>query len=118
MSANFPNQNRGLFPWKVHPIWRGIGCAFLVIVPVISLGLSDILISNIEDPLPALLARTLILPGFGEAENFLGRIIIALLISIILFLILTVFGSIMYSILGGRKQEKQAARFKKDPFND
>lgn len=118
MSINFPKENQGPFPWKVHPIWRGIGCTFLVIVPIISLGLADILISNIEDPLPALLARPLTLPGFGEAENFLGQMIIALLISIILFLVLTVVGSIMYSILGGRKQEKQAALFKKEPFND
>jgi hypothetical protein len=23
-------------PWKIHPIWRGIGCAILVIVPILS----------------------------------------------------------------------------------
>ena len=118
MSFNFPQDNRSPFPWKVHPIWRGIGCVFLVIVPIISIGLSDILIGNIEDPLPELLARPLTVPGIGVAENFLGRVLIALVLSIVIFILLSVVGSILYSALGGRKQDKEAAFIKKEPFND
>ncbi len=116
MAPNSPRANRGPFPWRVHPIWRGIGCAFLVIIPVISLGLSDMLLARFEEPLPEFLARPMILPGFGEAENFLGRIFIAIIISIVLFVLLSVLGSILYSVLGGSQQEKQAAYISKEPF--
>lgn len=116
MANQYPRSSRSPFPWRVHPIWRGIGCAFLVIVPIISLGLADWLIAQIDEPLPEMLARPLNLPGIGLAENFLGRIFVAILLMVVLFLLLSVVGSILYSVLGGRKQEKQAEYIKKEPF--
>lgn len=33
-------------PPAVHPIWRGIGCIFIVVIPAISYLMSSILINN------------------------------------------------------------------------
>jgi hypothetical protein len=30
--------------WRVHPIWRGIGCLMLIIVPLISWAIADIFV--------------------------------------------------------------------------
>ena len=36
-------------PWKVHPIWRGIGCLFMIIIPVVSYAGAALLVrENIE----------------------------------------------------------------------
>lgn len=29
-------------PWKIHPVWRGIGCALIILVPVMSWAGADI----------------------------------------------------------------------------
>ncbi len=113
---NRPNSKRSVIPWRVHPIWRGIGCLFLIIVPIVSLGLADLLIERIDDPLPEILTRPLTLPGIGMIDNFYARILTVTIISIGLFLLLSILGSILYSALGGSEQEKRAEMIKRDPF--
>jgi hypothetical protein len=38
-SSNRGSQGR---PWKIHPVWRGIGCALLVLIPLMSWAAGDI----------------------------------------------------------------------------
>ena len=116
MTPRRHNTYRGPFPWRIHPIWRGIGFAFLIIIPTISVGVADLLLLQMEEPLPGILARTLVLPGIGELHNFWGRVLLAFLISIVLFLLLYVLGAILYSILGGKRDEEKAAYIKKEPY--
>jgi len=47
-------------PWKIHPVWRGIGCIWLVILPVMSYAASWLIIREI-----------IFKPGF---QAFLNRI--------------------------------------------
>jgi hypothetical protein len=35
-SAQKYRKERHERPWKTHPIWRGIGCAFIILVPIMS----------------------------------------------------------------------------------
>jgi hypothetical protein len=80
------------------------------------LGLVDLLIERIKEPLPEVLMDPLIVPGIGMIENFYGRIFGVIIISFALFLLLSILGSILYSALGGREQEKQADMIKRNPF--
>ena len=32
-------------PWEVHPIWRGIGCLFMIIIPMIAFAGSHLLVN-------------------------------------------------------------------------
>ena len=36
MSRYVANVKREERPWKIHPIWRGIGCVWLALLPVMS----------------------------------------------------------------------------------
>jgi len=116
MRGQRANKRLGLFPWRVHPIWRGIGCSFLIIIPIISYGISEVLIELIDEPLPDLLSRSLELPIIGSVEAFLGRIVFSVVLSVALFLLLFVLGSIFFLLLGGKGQEDQAASLKRDKY--
>jgi hypothetical protein len=41
-------QQRKPRPWRVHPIWRGIGCVMIILIPIMSYAVGDILTNNIE----------------------------------------------------------------------
>jgi cation transporter-like permease len=110
------NKNTSPFPWQIHPIWRGIGFAFLVIIPAISYALVDMLLPMMGEPLPGILAEAVQLPIVGEIEALWGRVFISAVLSVVLFMLLALIGSIFYSMLGGRDQEKQATMLKKDRF--
>lgn len=36
MGYNSQTQARVKRPWKIHPIWRGIGCVWLILLPILS----------------------------------------------------------------------------------
>jgi hypothetical protein len=106
---------QGPFPWKIHPIWRGIGFLFIVIIPVISLGLADSILPLLEEPLPEYLTQTVSFPWLGGVENFYARGILTLVLSIALFLLISILGSIVYSMFGGHRNEELARFTKKYP---
>jgi len=112
MSQPGKQRNQGPFPWKIHPIWRGIGFLFLVIIPVISLGIADLIIPLLEEPLPEYLTQTVSFPWIGGIDMFYARGILTLVISIALFLLISILASIVYSLFGGHRNE-QLARFTK-----
>lgn len=105
-------KKRGAFPSGIHPVWRGIGCLFIFIVPIISLGLADTLLALVDEPLPVVLAETVTIPGFGEVDNFLGRLLFTGVLSIAVFLVISIVASIFYELLGGHRNE-DLARFTK-----
>jgi hypothetical protein len=77
---------------KVHPIWRGIGCLLLVLIPVISFAASVLLV---EEGLPQQyirmtsdLAKRVDIPGFGPIP-FLYVLIITGVISVLGFVVMT-----------------------------
>ena len=109
-------ERRGSFPWRVHPIWRGIGFAFLVIVPLIAYGLVEAMLPMLEGPLPGIFGEVQSLPLVGEVDAFLGRIFATFILSIVILLLLSILGSFLYSLLGGDRQESQAKMLKRDRY--
>ncbi len=104
-------------PWKVHPIWRGIGCLMVLIGPVIAFAGAHLLVGmNIERgwyPLPGemLMTRTLRVPqeittllNLQPTSYPLPHLYADLLLTGILLLLgfgaMMVFYAIMYSIMG------------------
>ncbi len=117
MSKINKNQNREPFTWRIHPIRRGLGFLFIVIVPLISLGLADLIIPQLDEPLPEYLTQTISLPGIGGVEKFYARAILTLVLSIALFLLVSVVASIVYSVFGGHRNEELARFTKKYPHD-
>jgi hypothetical protein len=104
-----PKVNR-----EVHPVMRGIGCLMMVIVPIISYGISIILVNNFPLPLPPEMTTAIDLPGwvytlnglafvFSYIENqplLIAYIIFTALVSILIFTIMSIVYGFIYKAFG------------------
>jgi len=90
-------------PWTIHPIWRGIGCIFMLLIPIMAYAGSILLIQENSKqgwiPLPAELMRTITLPWIGKVDHLIANLIVALLLSLVGFAILSFFYSIFYRLM-------------------
>jgi hypothetical protein len=91
-------------PWKIHPIWRGIGCLMMILIPIMSYAGAVILVqANAEQgwlPMPRELIQTVTLPLLGEMEQFYAVLIVTVLLMIIGFGVVTILYSLIYSAVG------------------
>ena len=90
---------------QTNPIWRGIGCLLLIIVPIVSFAISNLLFTSriIQQyiALPPALARSLTLPGTeATVPFFYGSLALSLAISIAILAIFFIVYSFLYRILG------------------
>ncbi len=102
-------------PWKIHPIWRGLGCVMMLIIPIMSYAGASILIELNQDqgwgfPVPRELTRTqtinipIPIPGipdvYFEVEHLLGNLVLGVLLMLVGFGLLMVLYAILYRVLG------------------
>lgn len=91
-------------PWKVHPIWRGIGCLMLIIIPVLSYAGAVLLVQENFTrhwvPLPPELAATITLPFLGSIPNLFARLLVTLVLIFVGFAGMSAVYAIIYSIAG------------------
>jgi hypothetical protein len=91
-------------PWKIHPVWRGIGCVMLILIPIMSYAGAVLLVeANFEQrwlPLSRDFTRTVAVPLLGEIPHLYGNLIVAALLSLLGFGILMVIYSLMYAAVG------------------
>ena len=92
---------------KLHPIWNGIGCLMLVLIPAISWGLADGLTAYALVEFPEL-ARNLAQSGADSDLYF--KIGVTVVLSILLYLLFAIFVSLLYLVLGGRQNSEIADR--------
>jgi hypothetical protein len=68
-SAQKYQRERQQKPWKINPIWRGIGCVLLLIVPIMSWYATSLFLqSNKKVVLPWELTRIVAIPYTRVAE--------------------------------------------------
>lgn len=88
-------------PWTVHPIWRGIGCIFLVLIPILSyLSATLIVDANVENrwiPIPD------ILWGPSQFPLLYANLVATVFLTILAFGVLLIIYSFFYSSLGPPK---------------
>ncbi len=89
---------------RPHPIWRGIGCALMVIIPIMSFGLADMLIPYLYAHFPGfhlppeLNASFTIFEGW-QVRHFWAVVGLATLLAFLLYGLLAIANSILNSIL-------------------
>jgi len=103
-------------PWTVHPIWRGIGCIMIVLLPLLSYAAADILITENGNgrwyPVPQELTGPVAHP-FLYAKIALGLIIMVLgfvLLMIVYSLIYRVAGPPRYSAVDAKPTYKRSRK--------
>jgi hypothetical protein len=91
-------------PWKIHPIWRGIGCILMIIIPVLAYAGAVLLVreNTVQRwlPMPRELTQPMTLPLVGTVDNFIAVMMVTLLLMLISFGMLTIIYSLIYSALG------------------
>lgn len=91
-------------PWKIHPIWRGIGCLMMIVIPIMAYAGAVVLVQqNAEQrwlPMPKELTQTVAIPFLGDVENFIAVVIVTALLMIVGFGVFTILYSMIYSAVG------------------
>jgi hypothetical protein len=91
-------------PWEIHPVWRGIGCLLMVLIPVISYAGAVLIIrENLIRgwlPIPAQLASRVILPYVGGVPYFFATLIVAALLTLVGFGLITALYALIYGLVG------------------
>lgn len=90
-------------PWTIHPIWRGIGCVLMLLIPIMAYAGAILLVqANLKAgwvPLPAQFTRTVNFPYIGNIEHLLANLIVAVLLSFIGFALMSFLYSILFRIM-------------------
>ena len=98
---------------KLHPIWTGIGCAMLVLIPLISWALMEVLLEYALREYPDL-GRTFAQANPGGINFLYVKIGLTVVLAVLLYLIFTILGSLLYSMLGGARDAEIASRIGTD----
>lgn len=89
-------------PWKVHPIWRGIGCILLLLIPIISYAGAFVLVranyANRWVAIPEEMRGYSVVPYLGRL--YYADLAIALVLTFIVFAIITAIYTMVYSMVG------------------
>jgi hypothetical protein len=96
-----PKSRRTIIP-PVHPVWRGIGCVLLILLPIIAFAGAKTLVQANRTQrwvqIPVELSGFFILPVVGRV--FYADLALAAILIVIGFAIITVVYSVVYRIIG------------------
>jgi hypothetical protein len=85
-----------------HPIWRGVGVVMVVLIPIISFVISNELVIYWKNTIPGFilpsnLRQPLDIPLYGNVDNFLGVLALAVLITLAFFAVFSFVNAVVYS---------------------
>jgi hypothetical protein len=88
---------------EIHPMWRGIGCLFMAIIPGLSFLASNILINNANTISWIVIPPEMILPNYSDSL-ILIRILYTAIVSLVLFFIISLTTFILNSIINPKRK--------------
>lgn len=95
-------------PWRIHPIWRGIGCILFLILPIIAFLAANLLLEMNSErgwvAVPPELTNSFTVPQVDYTiSNFFATLMLTALILLLGFGLIMVVYSLIFSILGPPK---------------
>jgi hypothetical protein len=102
---------------RPHPVWRGIGCVMMLVIPIFSFGAADVLLNQFLIPqgyvnLPYQLWGIANIPIVDwEIYNWKAVLALTVIVSFALYVVLLVFNSMIY----GMTKTKNLRAFESDP---
>ena len=101
-------------PWKIHPIWRGIGCIWMLLSPVMSYIIATYFVGYVQKsglyPIPADFLRSITIPFSRyfpikdlSAPHLYANLLVAGVVLIVGFGVVMVVYAIIYSIMGPKR---------------
>lgn len=89
----------------VHPIWRGIGCILIAVLPLASYFVTSIFIDNKEKYPWLIIPEDLLLKNYPKDPLIIVRIVYALVFLIAVMAILSLFVSIIMKLFSPSRYE-------------
>jgi hypothetical protein len=104
-------------PWQIHPVWRGIGCLLLILVPIMAWFAADLVLkSNLSRFFPYEFTRVIVIPFthiaevdklivqvnyyFQNTQFLFGQVFLTIIFSFIGFGIIALLYAIIYRVAG------------------
>ncbi len=95
-----PRASAAQRPWEIHPIWQGIGCLLMVMIPVMAYAGAVLLVqANVSQgwvPISAELARPVNIPNVGSFEYLFANLMVAAVLAMLGFGLLVAIYSLVY----------------------
>jgi hypothetical protein len=88
-------------PWKVHPIWRGIGCFVAILVPLVSYALSHLFVE--ANKVENWIFIPFDLRGPSAIPFLFLKLLLAVVIALALFSLYTFIYVVVYQMVGPPK---------------
>jgi ABC-type Fe3+ transport system permease subunit len=90
-------------PWEVHPIWRGLGCLLIILIPIMAYAGAVVIVRanfvNRWVALPTELTRYFVIPYLGVTVYY-AVIAVTLLLLFLGYGILVLVYAFMYRLVG------------------
>jgi hypothetical protein len=89
-------------PWDIHPVWRGIGCLLIILLPILAYAGAVLLVrENLQRRwvvIPPELVGSFVIPYLGRV--FFADLAMAFVLLILGFAFLTVVYAFIYRLFG------------------
>ena len=99
-----PRASAAQRPWEIHPIWQGIGCLLMILIPVMAYAGAVLLVqANVSQgwvPISAELARPVNIPNVGSFEYLFANLLVAAILAMLGFGLLVAIYSLVYRAVG------------------
>ena len=99
-----PRASAAQRPWDIHPIWQGIGCLLMIMIPVMAYAGAVLLVqANVSQgwvPISAELSRPVNIPNVGSFEYLFANLLVAAILAMLGFGLLVAIYSLVYRAVG------------------
>jgi hypothetical protein len=99
-----PRSSAAERPWSIHPVWRGIGCLLMIMIPVMAYAGAVLLVqANVSQgwvPLGTELAQTVNIPNVGSFEYLFANLLVAGILAMLGFGLIVAIYALIYRAVG------------------
>jgi hypothetical protein len=99
-----PRASAAQRPWDIHPIWRGIGCLLMILIPVMAYAGAVLLVqANVSQgwvPISSELSQRVTIPNVGSFDYLFINLLVAALLALLGFGLIVAIYSLVYRAVG------------------
>jgi hypothetical protein len=99
-----PRSSAAERPWSIHPIWQGIGCLLMIMIPIMAYAGAVLLVqANVSQgwvPLGTELAQTVTIPNIGSFEYLFANLLVAGILAMLGFGLVVAIYALVYRAVG------------------
>lgn len=91
-------------PWEIHPIWRGIGCLMMLLIPIMAYSGAVLLVEANKEQrwvaMPGEFMREIPVPIIGAVDHLWANLMVTVVLSLLGYALLTTLYALVYQFVG------------------